>query len=331
MKALVTGATGFLGAHIARELLKDGASVRVLVRNGSDKRNLAGIDVEIAQGDLLDRESLAAAVRGCDTLFHAAADYRLWTKNPAGMYAANVDGTENVLRAALAAGLEKVVYTSSVGTLGNRGDGCPGDEAAPVSFEDMSGHYKKSKFLAERKAEAFISRGLPLVIVNPSTPVGPLDIKPTPTGKIIVDFLSGRMPAYLDTGLNLVPVEDCARGHILAARKGRSGEKYILGGKDITLAGIFELLAEISGVPAPRFCLPYRPILAAAYINAAFSAITGKEPLIPLAGVQMAKKLMYFSSKKAKMELGFEVTPVYEALERAVEWFQAKGYIRKTF
>lgn len=328
MKALVTGATGFLGTHIARELLKDGAAVKVLVRSGSERSNLAGLDVETVQGDLLDRESLAAAVRGCDTLFHAAADYRLWTKNPAGMYAVNVDGTGNILRAALEAGLEKVVYTSSVGTLGNRGDGTPGDEDTPVKFADMSGHYKKSKFLAERTAEEFISLGLPLVIVNPSTPIGPLDIKPTPTGKIIVDFLSKRMPAYLDTGLNLVAVEECAKGHILAARKGRSGEKYILGGTDITLAGIFKLLEEISGVPAPRIRLPYGPILAAAYINAAFSAITGKEPLIPLAGVQMAKKLMYFSSKKAKIELGFETTPAYTALERAVEWFRVNGYIK---
>lgn len=328
MKALVTGGSGFLGAHIVRELINDGASVRVLVRKGSDRRNLAGVDVEVAVGDLLDKHSLAKALNGCDTLFHAAADYRLWVKDPASMYAANVDGTENVLETALAAGIEKVVYTSSVGTLGNPGDGTPGDEDTAVSFADMAGHYKRSKFLAERKAEAFVPRGLPLVIVNPSTPVGPLDIKPTPTGKIIVDFISRRMPAYLNTGLNLVPVEDCAKGHILAAKKGRIGEKYILGGDDTRLAEILHLLSKISGVPAPRLCLPYTPILAAAWINEAFSAITGKEPLIPLAGVQMAKKLMYFSSKKAKMELGFEATSVYNALERATEWFRTNGYIK---
>lgn len=328
MKALVTGGTGFLGAHLVRELLNGGASVRALVRGGSDRRNLAGIDAEIVEGDLLDRPSLARAIKGCDTLFHAAADYRLWVKDPASMYAANVDGTENILEAALAAGLEKVVYTSSVGTLGNPGDGTPGDEDEAVTLNDMTGHYKRSKFLAERKAETFTARGLPLVIVNPSTPVGPLDVKPTPTGKIIVDFVSGRMPAYLDTGLNLVPVEDCARGHILAASKGRIGEKYILGGENIRLAGIFEMLSKISGIPAPRLRLPYRPILAAAWINEAFSAITGKEPLIPLAGVQMAKKLMYFSSKKAKMELGFEATSANSALERAVEWFRTNGYIK---
>lgn len=325
MKALVTGGSGFLGAHIVRELLQDGTAVKVLVRPGSDRRNLAGSDVEIVEGDLLDKPSLTKALNGCDTLFHAAAVYRLWVRDPAAMYAANVDGTENICAAALAAGIEKVVYTSSVGTLGNTGDGTPGDETSPVSLAEMSGHYKKSKFLAERKAETFVSRGLPLVIVNPSTPVGPLDIKPTPTGRIIVDFLNGRMPAYLNTGLNLLPVEDCARGHFLAARKGSVGEKYILGGEDTTLAGMFGMLSKISGLPAPRLCLPYGPVLAAAWLNETFSALTGKEPLIPLAGVQMAKKLMYFSSKKAKMELGFETTSVYGALERAVEWFRTNG------
>jgi dihydroflavonol-4-reductase len=328
VKALVTGATGFIGSHLVRELIRNGASVRALVRKGSDRSNLAGVDAEIVEGDLLDIASLTSALKSCDTLFHAAADYRLWTKHPAAMYAANVDGTENVLEAALSAGVGKVVYTSSVGTLGNRGDGTPGDENTPVSFADMVGDYKKSKFLAERKADSFLSRGLPLVIVNPSTPVGPFDIKPTPTGKIIVDFLSGKMPAYLETGLNLIAVEECARGHILAAEKGRIGEKYILGNENLMLAQIFGMLSKISGVPAPRFCLPYRPILAAAYLNEAISAITGREPLIPLAGVQMAKKLMFFSSKKANIELGFETTPVYTALERAVEWFKINGYIK---
>jgi len=328
MKALVTGGTGFLGAHIVRELLREGAAVKVLARPGSDRGNLAGVAVVVSEGDLRDKPSLTKALNGCDTLFHAAADYRLWVKDPPAMYATNVDGTANILAAALAAGVEKVVYTSSVGTLGNPGDGTPGDETSPVSLAEMTGHYKKSKFLAERRAEAFVALGLPLVIVNPSTPIGPLDRKPTPTGKIIVDFLAGRLPAYLNTGLNLLPVEDCARGHILAARKGRIGEKYILGGEDTTLAGMFAMLAKISGVPAPRTCLPYVPVLAAAWINAALAALTGKEPLIPLAGVQMAKKLMYFSSKKAKMELGFETTSIFVALERAVAWFQANGYIK---
>ena len=328
MKALVTGATGFIGSHIARELLKSGASVRVLVRKGSDRRNLAGVDVEIVEGNILDRASISSALKTCDTLFHAAADYRLWTKNPAAMYAANVEGTENVLEAAHSAGIGKVVYTSSVGTLGNPGDGTPGDEDTPVSFTDMVGDYKKSKFLAERKAESFLARGLQLVIVNPSTPVGPFDIKPTPTGKIIVDFVSRRMPAYLETGLNLIAVEDCARGHIMAAEKGRTGEKYILGNENLMLDEIFEMLSRISGIPKPRFCLPYGPILVAAWLNEAFSAVTGREPMIPLSGVRMAKKLMFFSPKKARMELGFETTPVYDALERAVEWFRANGYLK---
>jgi dihydroflavonol-4-reductase len=328
VKALVTGATGFIGSHIVRELLKNGASVRALVRKGSDRKNLAGMDAEIVEGDILDRDSLSSALKTCDTLFHAAADYRLWTRDPAAMYAANIGGTENVLEAALSAGVGKVVYTSSVGTLGNRGDGTPGDEDTPVNFSDMVGDYKKSKFLAERKAESFLSRGLQLVIVNPSTPVGPFDIKPTPTGKIIVDFLSRRMPAYLETGLNLIAVEECARGHILAAEKGRTGEKYVLGNENLMLAEIFGMLSGISGVPAPKFCLPYPPVLAAAWLNEAVSAVTGREPMIPLAGVRMAKKLMFFSSKKANIELGFETTSVCNALERSVEWFRVNGYIR---
>jgi dihydroflavonol-4-reductase len=328
VKALVTGATGFIGSHIVRELVKSGASVRALARKGSDRRNLAGVDAEIIEGDLLDRASLASSLKTCDTLFHAAADYRLWTKNPAAMYAANIGGTENILEEALSAGIEKVVYTSSVGTLGNPGDGTPGNEDTPVTFDDMVGDYKKSKFLAERRAESFLTRGLPLVIVNPSTPVGPYDIKPTPTGKIIVDFVSRKMPAYLETGLNLIAVEECARGHILAAEKGKIGEKYVLGNEDLMLDQIFGMLSNISGVPKPRFCLPYGPILVAAHVNEAISAVTGREPLIPLAGVRMAKKLMFFSSKKARMQLGFETTPVYNALERSVEWFRANGYMK---
>lgn len=328
MKAFVTGATGFIGASIARELLKDGSEVRALVRPGSDRRNLAGLDIEIREGDLSDRDGLLRGMAGCQTLFHAAADYRLWTRTPATMYEANVGGTGNILSAALAAGLEKVVYTSSVGTLGNPGDGIPGDERTPVSFGQMVGDYKKSKYLAERAAESFLAKGLPLVIVNPSTPVGPMDIKPTPTGKIIVDFLNGKMPAYLDTGLNLMDVETCARGHILAAQRGKVGEKYVLGCENLTLARIFALLSEITGLKAPRVRLPYYPILLAAYANQALSALTGKEPLIPLAGVQMAKKFMYFDQSKAVAELGLPLTPVKGSLERAVEWFRSQGYAK---
>jgi dihydroflavonol-4-reductase len=328
MKTFITGATGFIGASIVRGLLKDGREVRALVRAGSDTSNLAGLDIELWKGDLLDRDSLRQGLKGCDVLYHAAADYRLWTRNPRQMYRINVEGTTAVLEAALENGLSRVVYTSSVGTLGNPGDGTPGAEDTPVTLGDMVGHYKKSKFLAEREAESFVARGLHLVIVNPSTPVGPLDIKPTPTGKIIVDFLSRRMPAYLDTGLNIIAVEDCARGHILAEQKGRVGEKYVLGNTNLTLRDIFALLEEITGLAAPRVRLPYTPILLAAYINEGIARITGKEPLIPLAGVQMAAKFMFFDSSKAVRELGLPQTPVKDALRRAVEWFRDNGYAR---
>jgi dihydroflavonol-4-reductase len=328
MKAFVTGATGFIGASIVRELLKDGKQVRVLARPGSDRSNLKGLEIEIWEGDLSDRSSLARGLSGCRTLFHAAADYRLWTPNPAIMYDVNVGGTRNILSAAHDAGVEKVVYTSSVGTLGNPGNGIPGNERTPVEFSHMVGDYKKSKFLAERAAESFLQKGLPLVIVNPSTPIGPMDIRPTPTGKIIVDFLNGKMPAYLDTGLNLIDVETCARGHILAGEKGRIGEKYILGNENMTLAQIFAMLSEITGLRAPRVKLPYYPILLAAYLNQAISAVTKKEPLIPLAGVQMAKKFMFFDPGKAVAELGLPLTPVKGSLERAVEWFRRHGYAK---
>ena len=328
MKVFVTGATGFIGASLVRELLKDGCRVRALARPGSDRRNLHALDLEIWEGDLRDKNSLERGLEGCELLYHAAADYRLWTKNPSSMYETNVGGTCNILEAALKLGVSRVVYTSSVGTLGNPGDGRPGNEETPVALADMVGHYKKSKFLAEREAENFISRGLPLIIVNPSTPVGRHDIKPTPTGKIIVDFLNRRMPAYLNTGLNIIDVEDCARGHILAARKGRIGEKYILGNENLTLKSIFDMLADITGLEPPRLRLPYTPILLAAYVNEAISGFTGKEPLIPLAGVQMARKFMYFDASKAVRELGLALSPPIEALRKAVEWFRANGYVK---
>lgn len=322
MKTFLTGATGFIGAAIARELLREGREVRVLVRAGSDTSNLDGLDVEFWKGDLLERESLRLGLKGCDVLYHAAADYKLWTRNPEEMCRINVGGTESILEAALDAGLSKVIYTSSVGTLGNPGDGTPGNEETEVTLADMVGPYKKSKFMAERVAEQFVAKGLPLVIVNPSTPVGPRDIKPTPTGKIIVDFLNRKMPAYLDTGLNIIAVEDCARGHLLAEQKGSVGRKYILGNANLTLKDIFGLLEEITSIPAPRVRLPYTPILLAAYINEGLSRITGREPLIPLAGVQMAAKFMFFDSTRAVNELGLPQTPVREALARAVEWFR---------
>lgn len=326
MKTFITGATGFIGASIARELLKDGREVRVLVRDGSDTSNLTGLDVEFWKGDLCDPDSLDRGVKGCDVLYHAAADYRLWTRSPQDMYRINVEGTAAILGAARKHSLSRVVYTSSVGTLGNPGNGTPGSEDTPVTLADMVGDYKKSKFLAEREAEKFIAAGVPIVIVNPSTPVGPLDIKPTPTGKIIVDFLNRKMPAYLDTGLNIIAVEDCARGHILAEQKGVVGTKYILGNTNLTLCAIFEILEELTGLSAPRFKLPYAPILLAAHLNEGLSRITGREPLIPLAGVQMAAKFMYFDSSRAVRELGLPQTPVRSALLRAVEWFRANGY-----
>lgn len=329
MKTFVTGATGFIGASIVRELLRDGREIRALVRESSDLSNLQGLDVELWKGDLLDSAGLRKGLVGCDVLYHAAADYRLWTSKPEEMYRTNVGGTTAVLEAALENSLSRVVYTSSVGTLGNPGGGNPGTEETAVSLADMVGPYKKSKYLAEREAEKFIARGLPLVIVNPSTPVGPGDVKPTPTGKIIVDFLKRKMPAYLDTGLNLIGVEECARGHILAEQKGIIGRKYILGNTNLSLCDIFKMLQEITGIPAPKVRLPYAPVLVAAWLNEGFSRITGREPLIPLAGVRMAAHHMYFDSGRAIRELGLPQMPVRDALERAVSWFRTHNYAGK--
>jgi dihydroflavonol-4-reductase len=331
MKVFVTGATGFIGASLVRELLKEGYSVKAMVRPASNRRNLddlAHLDLETWEGDLRDSASLMRGLKGCDTLYHAAADYRLWARSPAEIYETNVNGTRNIMEAALKCGLSRVVYTSSVATMGNPGNGNPGNETTPVTFAEMIGHYKKSKFLAEREVESFVARGVPLVIVNPATVIGEMDVKPTPTGKIIVDFLNRRMPAYLDTGLNLIDVEDCARGHILAARHGRIGEKYILGNENFTLRQILALMAESTGLPAPKVRLPYTPILIAAYVNEAISHWTGIAPLIPLAGVQMAGKYMFFDSSKAVRELGLPQKPVAVAIRRAIEWFRRNGYAK---
>lgn len=316
--ALVTGATGFIGGHVAALLLQKGWSVRGLRRRGSRPTPSLSSDIEWYEGDLRNFQEVCRAVAGCDAVLHVAADYRLWARHPEDIYGSNVHGTIHVLEACLAARVPRVVYTSSVGALGLNADGSPAHEETPVRLQDMVGDYKRSKFLAEREAEKFAARGLPLVIVNPSTPVGPGDWKPTPTGKIIADYLNGRMPAYLDTGLNLIHVKDVAAGHLLALEKGRVGEKYILGNRNLTLAEIFRLLEDISRIPAPRICLPYTPILALAYFFQALSTFTHREPLIPLDGVKMARKLMFFDCRKAVQELGLPQTPVEEALREAV-------------
>jgi dihydroflavonol-4-reductase len=324
-KTLVTGGTGFIGRAVVEELLSEGREVRVLARR---PEALAGLKVELARGDLLDAPSLAAAVRGCHRVFHVAADYRLWVPDPHVMYAANVQGTRDLLQAAADAGVDRVVYTSTVGALGNPGDGTPGTEASPAVLADMVGHYKRSKFLAEQIVLEFARQGLPVVLVHPSAPVGPGDSRPTPTGQIIVDYLKGRMPAYIETGLNLVHVRDVARGHLLAEATGRVGGKYILGCENLSLSAIFRMLAGITGIPAPKVRLPYWPILGLAYLDEFWAThVSGKPPRMPVAGVKMAKKFMYFDSSMAIRELGLPQTPVRQALAEAVAWFTGHGYV----
>lgn len=331
---LVTGGTGFVGAHLVRALLAEkraeGASdvpqVRCLTRRGSDRENLAGLSgVEFAEGDLLDPESLSRAVDGCARVFHCAADYRLWTQDPSDLYRVNVDGTESLLQASQRAGVARFVYTSSVGALGLLSDGTPADEDTPVTLEDMVGHYKRSKFKAERSAESFVGE-MAVVIVNPSTPVGELDRKPTPTGQMIVDFLRRRTPAYVRTGLNLVDVKDVAQGHLLAADRGQPGEKYILGGENLTLKQIFDTLAELSGHPSPRVRLPHAVPYAVAAVSTGLSRFTHKPPMVSLESVRMARKLMFFSTRKAEEKLGYRSGPTRIALRRAVDWFVTHGY-----
>jgi dihydroflavonol-4-reductase len=328
MRTLVTGGTGFIGSHVVRALVADGMTVRALVRPASDRRALAGLPVEIVTGDLGEPASLAGALAGVEVLYHVAADYRLWAPDPAVLYRVNVDGTRALFRAAEAAGVSRVVYTSSVGALGLPLDGRPGTETTPVRLEDMVGDYKRSKFLAEREAEAAAARGLPVVIVNPSAPVGPGDWKPTPTGRMLVDYLRGRMPAYLDTGLNVVHVEDVARGHLLAAARGRAGERYILGHVEgnLGLRAIFERLAPYTGVPAPRVRLPYWTALALATGSEFVARLTRAEPLIARTAVRMAAKRMFFDASRAVRELGLPQTPVDQALRDAADWFWANGY-----
>jgi len=330
MKTLITGASGFVGSAVLRQLIIAGHSVCALVRTKSDRRNLVGLDVEIVTGDLTDRGSLDRALVGCSTLFHVAADYRLWVPHPQEIYETNVTGTRNIMLAAANAGVTRIVYTSSVATLGLTPDGSPADEDSPVSLEDMIGHYKRSKFLAEAEVKRLADEeGLPVVIVNPSTPVGPRDVRPTPTGRMIVDAASGRMPAFVDTGLNLVHVDDVAIGHLLAFERGKIGERYVLGGQNMTLKEILCELAAITGQRPPRICLPHRLVLPIAYVTEACARLTrGKEPRITLVGVRLAKKKMFFSTDKAKRVLGSHPRPVKEALAEAVDWFRENGYIR---
>jgi len=327
-KALVTGATGFVGAAVARRLLEAGSAVRVLARPNADRRNLAGLDVEPVTGDLTDAASLADAVRGCDAVFHVAADYRLWVRDPAPMFAANVEGTKNLMLAALDAGVARVVYTSSVAVLGLNADGTPSHEATPSTLDDMIGPYKRSKFLAEAEVRRLVAeRALPAVIVNPSTPVGPGDVKPTPTGRMIVEAASGRMPAFVDTGLNIVHVDDVAQGHLLAHARGTPGERYILGGEDMRLGDILAEIAALSGRKPPRVRLPHGLVMPIAWGAEAWARLAGGEPFATLDGVRMARKRMYFSSAKAKRDLGYAPRPAREALRDAVEAFRAAGLV----
>jgi dihydroflavonol-4-reductase len=331
MKALVTGATGFIGANVTRELLKQDYQVRALVRKGSSLRNIEGLKIEILYGDLRDKESLSTALRGCDFLFHVAASYTFWTPQPEAVYETNVRGTENLLRSAMSSGIKKVVYTSTESTIGIDHNGCLGTEVEQSSVNTLCGHYKRSKLLAEQSALQMCQEGLPLVVVNPTTPVGGFDIKPTPTGELIVRFLNRRMPAYVNTGLNVVDVEDVAKGHVLALEKGHIGERYILGNRNLTLREILSILEQITGLKAPRLRVPIWMALMAAYGDEFFYGhILHKCPEIPVAAVKTSRKIRHFDCTKAIKELDLPQTPVESALEKAVWWFRQNGYVPKT-
>jgi len=328
MTALVTGASGFVGSAIVRRLLQAGHQVRVLLRQHSPHDNIIDLPVEIVHGDLTDRASLAAAVSGCSSLFHAAADYRLWVRNPAAMYQVNVDGTRALMVAAADAGVSRIVYTSSVATLGLNADGAPADETTPSRLDDMIGHYKRSKFMAEEIVRKLVlEQQLPAVIVNPAGPVGPRDIKPTPTGQMVLDTMRGRMPGYIDTGLNIVHVDDVACGHLLAFEHGKPGERYILGGDNLPLKEILTRVAMLAGRKPPRLRMPYYGVLPLAWLSEAIASMTGAaQPLIAVDGVRMTRKHMYFCSDKARRELGYTPRPAQAALEDAVTWFNQHGY-----
>jgi dihydroflavonol-4-reductase len=327
MLAFVTGATGFVGSHVARILAEQGADLRLLVRSSSDLRNIQDLNAERMIGDLRDPASLKNAMAGCEVVFHVAADYRLWVRDPDEMYRSNVEGTRAILGAARETGVRRVIYTSSVATMGFTSNGHLADETSPVSLANMIGPYKRSKFMAEQVAIEAGRSGMDVVVVNPTTPVGERDIKPTPTGRIVVDFLKRKFPAYVDTGLNLVDVTECARGHVAALEKGSSGERYILGGENLTLKQILDKLAAITGLPSPRIRVPYVMALATGVVDEFVTGhIRKREPRATIDAVRMGRKKMFVSSGKAERKLGWKTVPVDDALGRAVEWFQANGY-----
>lgn len=327
MKCLVTGASGFVGGAVVRALAAAGHDIRVLVRPDNDLRHLGAIKLEQASGDLRDRDSLRRALEGCGSLYHVAAQYTLWARDPSVFYDVNVTGTRVLLEAAREAGIRRIVYTSTIGAIGLPADGGLGTETTPVTLDQMAGHYKRSKYLAEQEVLYLAREGLPVVIVNPSAPVGEGDIKPTPTGQMIVDFMRGRMWAYIETGMNLVDVDDVAAGHLLAMERGRRGERYILGHRNLTLREIFELLSRLTGIPAPRVKLPRQAVLPLAYLNRWLADyVTHRPPRIPLEGVRMAKYHMHYDCTKAIRELGLPQTPIEIALEKAVRWFRSHGY-----
>src|SRR5215467_11072386 len=325
-KILVTGAAGFLGSHITRQLAARGADLRVLLRPSSSNRAIADLPLEYMTGDLRDADSLDRALSGVQRVFHVAADYRLWSKRSRDIYDSNVGGTKNLLEAAKRAGVEQFVYTSTVATIAVDRTEHP-NEFTDTKLEEMVGHYKRSKWLAEREVLAAAKQGFPAIVAMPTTPVGPWDWKPTPTGKIILDFLNGKMPGYVETGLNFVGVEECAAGHILVSEKGTVGERYLLGAENITLKGVFDILAGITGLPAPSWKIPHGLALGVAYAETAFSRLIGREPQIPVEGVRIAQHLMFVDCSRARLELGFEAGPVSAAFERAVRWYEANGYI----
>jgi dihydroflavonol-4-reductase len=331
MKVFVTGSTGFVGSHVAKVLASQGADLRLLVRKSSNMSNLAGIHppgaLTTITGDLLDPESLRPGIRGCDFVFHVAADYRLWVRDPKQMYAINVDGTRELLRIAREEGVRRVIYTSSVATMGFKTDGTIVDENTPVSLADMIGHYKRSKFLAEQEALKAAYDGQEVMVLNPTTPIGPNDVKPTPTGRIVVDFLNKKFPAYVDTGLNLVDVEEVARTHVAAIEKGTPGERYILGGENLTLKQILDKMSAITGLPSPTTKVPHAVAMGFAFFDETITGrILGKEPRATVEAVRMGRKKMYASSAKAVRELDFRDVPVYPALRAAIDWFRANGY-----